>query len=66
MMVNYSYDELVGKDLIKLLVLEKYHDVLYQNASNHYPLPYEVEGKRRDGSIISVELLRVKYRIIGQ
>ncbi|MBP8851036.1 MAG: PAS domain S-box protein [Breznakibacter sp.] len=56
MMVNYSYDELVGKDLIKLLVLEKYHDVLYQNASNHYPLPYEVEGKRRDGSIISVEL----------
>lgn len=55
-MLGYSYDELIGKDLIKTIVLEKYHDLIYQNILRNYQFPYEIEGRRRDGAIIPIEL----------
>ena len=53
---GYSYEELVGKDIIKLLVVEKYQDMLIENMKSNYVKPSEIEGIRKDGAIIQIEM----------
>ncbi len=53
---GYSYEELVGKDIIKLLVVEKYQGMLIENMKRNYVKPSEIEGIRKDGTIIQIEM----------
>ena len=55
-MFGYTCDELIGKNIIKLLIPEKYHKIISENIIKNYALPYDVEGIKKDGSIIPVEL----------
>ncbi len=55
-MFGYSRAELIGKDVIKLVVLEKYSDKITQQSQTNKDAPYEIEGITKDGSIIPLEI----------
>ncbi|NOX17391.1 MAG: PAS domain S-box protein [Chlorobi bacterium] len=55
-MTGYSREELIGKDLIKLFLLEKYKKIVAEKISAEYTEPYEVEGMKKDGAIFPIEL----------
>lgn len=67
-MTGYTYEELIGQNIIQLLVVEKYHSVIAQNMDKDFSHPYQVEVIRKDGSIFPVELegknIKIKNKII--
>jgi len=55
-MFGYKEKELIGKNIIKLLILKKYHKNIFNNITKDYVFPYFVEGKRKDGTIFPIEI----------
>ena len=55
-MFGYSREELIGKNIIKLLIEEKHHKTIARNITNSYTLPYEIEGIKKDGTIFPIEV----------
>ena len=53
---GYRSDELIGKNIIKLLVHEDYHKIISDNIIKNETLPYEIKGIKKDGSIIHLKL----------
>jgi PAS domain S-box-containing protein len=53
---GYTHEELLGKNIIKLLIPKKHHNIIYENIKKEYANPYEIEGIRKDGSIFPIEL----------
>ncbi|MDA3861658.1 MAG: PAS domain S-box protein [Melioribacteraceae bacterium] len=53
---GYTAEELIGKNIIQLLVLKKYHKILFQNMQSEVIAPYEIEGIRKDGLIAKLEI----------
>ncbi len=60
--MGYDEEDIIGKDVITNLALEKYHSQIYENIKNEVLTPYDVEAKRKDGSIIQLE---VESKTIG-
>ena len=52
---GYSWHELVGRDGFELIAPE-YHELVYRNLLSEYDRPFEIEGKRRDGTRIPIEV----------
>jgi PAS domain S-box-containing protein len=55
-MFGYSRDELIGKNVIQLLIPEKYRSVVKENIHRNYANPYEIKARRKDGTFIPVEI----------
>ncbi len=53
---GYSCNELLGKNIIQLLIDKKYHSLIKSNMQNNVTVPYEIEGIRKDGKIIQLEI----------
>jgi len=55
-MFGYQRDELLGKNLIKLLIPDNFHKTVYQFVVEDHAKPYIVKGKRKNGSLFDVEI----------
>ena len=62
-MFGYKTNELIGKNVIKLLFPKEYHETILKNIHKNYIFPYEIEGKKKDGTLFPVE---IEARIISQ
>ncbi len=54
-LMGYPYEELVGMNGLLLLAPE-HRDIAMNNIKNNYDSPYDVDGLRKDGSRISIEV----------
>ncbi|MBU0475642.1 MAG: PAS domain S-box protein [Bacteroidetes bacterium] len=55
-MFGYTREEILGKNIIKLLIPVKYHSLISKNIIKEHALPYEIEGIKKDGSVFPIEL----------
>ena len=55
-MFGYNHEDLVGRDITKIIYPKKYLKTVAKNRINNYTFPYEVEGIRKDGSIFPIEV----------
>ncbi len=62
---GYSWHELVGRDGYELIAPE-HRELVYRNLLSEYDRPYEIEGKRRDGTRIPIEVQERSFPYRGQ
>lgn len=55
-LTGYSKNEMLGKNIIELLVPENFKGIIFENIKKNYALPYEIEAVKKDGSVIPVEV----------
>ncbi|MCK5519609.1 MAG: PAS domain S-box protein [Candidatus Marinimicrobia bacterium] len=55
-MFGYEPDEIIGNNVIKMLIMEKDHPTIQNNIIKERTAPYEIEGIRKDGSTLPLEL----------
>ena len=53
---GYSYQELIGQQVVKLVVVEKYHSLIFEKMKFDFVGNYEIEVISKKGEIIPVEL----------
>ena len=58
--------ELIGKNIIELLIADKYIPLIRENIQKNTATPYEIEGKRKDGKTIWVEIEAKNFHYNGQ
>ena len=55
-------DEIIGKSLLDFVVPE-YHEQVMEKLRQETVLPYEIEGKRKDGSVFPIETSTHVYKL---
>jgi len=55
-MSGYTYDELIGKNIIKTFAQDKYLTLIEKNIKLDYAKPYEVEARKKDGTLFWIEI----------
>ncbi|MCP4705946.1 MAG: PAS domain S-box protein, partial [candidate division Zixibacteria bacterium] len=55
-LLGYSSEELIGGNIIKLCVLQEYHETVINNIAKKYGKPYEIKVRKKDGTIIPIEI----------
>lgn len=55
-MLGYSHEELIGSNIIELAVPENYQAVVRNKILEQPSRPYEIMGRRKDGSVFPAEL----------
>ncbi|MCD4703155.1 MAG: PAS domain S-box protein, partial [Methanosarcinaceae archaeon] len=55
-MFGYKQEELIGQNLIQMLVPKKYHALIAENIHKNHALPYQVEGIKKDGTKFPLEI----------
>jgi len=53
---GFTKENLIGKNVIELLIPKKYHNIIAEKTKLNYAKPYQVEALKKDGSKITVEL----------
>ncbi len=56
-MTAYIREELIGQNLIELIVIPEYRDLAVSHMMEEYTKPYELILRRKDGSEFSVEIV---------
>lgn len=55
-MFGYSREELLGKNIIELLILEKYWKTIETNGRGNITPVYEIEVVKKDGTVLPIEV----------
>jgi PAS domain S-box-containing protein len=55
-MFQYSLDELIGTNIIELVVLPEYHQGVFENLKIKNPNSYEIQARKKNGDIVPVEV----------
>jgi len=55
-MMDYSREEIIGKNIVELCVLPEYHQRVFDAMKNKTSDPYEVLARRKDGVVIHTEV----------
>ncbi|MHB1195958.1 MAG: PAS domain S-box protein [Lutibacter sp.] len=55
-MFGYNQEEIVGKNITKLIYPPRFHENIYKNRANKYTRPYEIEGIRKNGTVFPLEV----------
>jgi len=55
-MFGYTHEELLGKNVIKLLIPPEYYTIISENIIKEYALPYEVVAIKKDGSRFPIQI----------
>ncbi|MBU0473537.1 MAG: PAS domain S-box protein [Bacteroidetes bacterium] len=63
---GYCREELLGKNVIQMVIPQKYHEVVIKNMKSDFVLPYEVEVIRKDGTILPIEIESRKIEFDGE
>jgi PAS domain S-box-containing protein len=53
---GYERDELINKNIIQLLILPEYIEVVVENFKNDIAKPYEVLAQKKNGDVFSIEI----------
>jgi len=53
---GYKREELLGKNIIKLVVPDDYLGTVYKNNELEHAKPYKIEAHKKDGSILNIEV----------
>ncbi len=60
---GYEREELLGKNVIDLIVPKKYHEIIFENIAKDYAQPYEVLGTKKEGQIFPIEIESKRIKI---
>ena len=55
-MFGYTREEMIGKDLLQQLIPKEYQAIVKKNMRKKVAAPYEVLGRKKDGSLFPVEI----------
>jgi len=55
-LVDYTREELVGKNVIELLSPSESRSIIYESISTNVATPYEVMARKKDGTLFPVEI----------
>ncbi|MCD6337293.1 MAG: PAS domain S-box protein, partial [Candidatus Marinimicrobia bacterium] len=55
-MFNYTKEELIGRNIIELLIPTEFHKIIKENIVKNVAKPYELMAKKKDGTLIPIEI----------
>ena len=55
-MFGYTPEELIGKNVVKLLISEEGQKIVARKIKENHALPYEIEGIKKDGTRFPIEI----------
>lgn len=55
-MFGYTREELIGQNVIKLLIPQEFHETVRGNIIQECAKPYEVMARKKDGTLFPIEL----------
>lgn len=55
-LVGYPKEEIIGKNMIKLSIPQKYHAIIKENIAKNSTKPYEIEARKKDGTLFPIEV----------
>jgi PAS domain S-box-containing protein len=55
-MFGYSREEIIGQNVIPLLIPGEYHATIRENIAKSSAAPYNVLGRRKDGTLFHIEI----------
>jgi PAS domain S-box-containing protein len=65
-MFGYSREELIGKNVIELLVHPDDRNKVIENGRNNYTKPYESRGVKKDGTVFPIEQEAKEIEVDGK
>ncbi len=63
-LIGYSREELIGKNIISMIVNESFHALVNEQLRKDYVKPYWIDVRKKNGEIITVEL-EARSRVSG-
>ncbi|HRZ25442.1 MAG TPA: PAS domain S-box protein, partial [Spirochaetota bacterium] len=65
-MFGYERNELIGKNIIDMIIHRDYHALAYRKANARYNNPYEALSLKKDGSLLWIEIFGKPYIYNGK
>lgn len=53
---GFEENEIIGQNVISMIALEPFQELIHENVKNEVLTPYQILAKRKDGSIIPLEI----------